>query len=96
MACSPGLFAVWLGGKPVECRVELLKCVLRLNLTFNTFAYAFAEFCFNFFPDNEHHLAEAGAYGIINRVFEDSFTAGAHAVYLFQASVPGAHARCKY
>ncbi|MFM7400447.1 MAG: hypothetical protein ACKO4W_06035 [Bacteroidota bacterium] len=96
MSGTPGLFAVGFGGEPVESRIELLKGIFRMNLIFNPLAYPFAEFGFNFFSDNKYHLAESGANGIINGVFEDSFAARAHAVHLFEASVPGAHARSKY
>ena len=42
-------------------------------------------------PDHEHHLAETGPDGIIDRIIDDGLAARTETVHLFERAVAGTH-----
>ena len=82
-------------GHTEACRqaVELLVDILHGNAASEVVGVDVAfELVGKRMADYEDHLAEAGAYGILDAVVHDYLAVGANAVHLLQPTVAAAHA----
>ena len=93
MVRAPRLHAAFGNRQPLGEVVQLLKDEIDGDAPAEAVGRKdLAELLFKRVADDENHLAETGADGVVDRIVDDGFVVGTDAVHLFERSVAGAHA----
>ena len=91
MIGAPWFYAPLGAGEAFGQRVELLEAQLYGHMALILAEHFLPEVLFEVLTYDEHYLAEAGLYGVVNRIVHYRFAVGAEPVKLFQAAVTAAH-----
>ena len=90
VACAPGFHTPFGDTEAFRQLVKGLVDIFNWDTKFLRVVH-FLEGLGEVLADDEDHLAETGAFGVVNGIIEDGLIVGADAVHLLQGTVSGTH-----